>query len=67
MQSPTMLPPRHLVDSFPSYGDAASAVESLSDDGFPVEQLTIVVVADTADHAEQAARKLPSRPAVGNG
>ncbi len=66
MQSPTTLSLRHLVESFPSYGEAERAVDSLSDDGFPVEQLTIVAVADTADHAEQAARRLASRPAVGN-
>ncbi|MDP8936226.1 MAG: glycine zipper family protein [Actinomycetota bacterium] len=42
MQSDTQLRPRHLVASFTSYADAERAVDSLSDDGFPVERLTIV-------------------------
>lgn len=33
---------RHLVRSYPSYGEAEKAVDALGDDGFPVERLTIV-------------------------
>lgn len=42
MQSQTKVSQRHLVASFPSYEEAERAVDSLSDDGFAVEQLTIV-------------------------
>ncbi len=33
---------RHVVESYTDYGDAEHAVDRLSDDGFPVERLTIV-------------------------
>lgn len=42
MQSDTKVSQRHLVATLPTYGDAERVVDSLSDDGFPVEQLTIV-------------------------
>ncbi len=42
MQPQTKVSQRHRVASFPGYGEAERAVDSLSDDGFPVEQLTIV-------------------------
>jgi len=42
MQSRTKVSERHLVASFPTYDEAERAVDSLSDDGFEVERLTIV-------------------------
>jgi len=33
---------RHVVATFATYAEAERAVDSLSDDGFPIEQLTIV-------------------------
>ncbi len=42
MQPQTKVSQRHLVASFPGYGEAERALDSLSDDGFPVERLTIV-------------------------
>jgi len=42
MQPRTNTTARHLVGSYPSYGEAEKVVDALGDDGFPVEHLTIV-------------------------
>ncbi len=42
MEPRANLTSRHVVRSYTSYGDAERDIDSLSDDGFPVEQLSIV-------------------------
>lgn len=42
IQHPPYSPPRTTVASYPRYADAQKAVDTLSDEGFPVEKVDIV-------------------------